>query len=117
MMFAVALAAFAAACSATRPPAVPTAASGEVAPENAPPLAADEPARKIAVLVEMLGDEEAWLRATAAENLGRMGPAAKAAVPALRKALGDEDRRVRAAAFDALTRIEPPPTQPAINAP
>ena len=44
----------------------------------------------------------------AAEALGAIGPAAKAAVPKLRElAAKDEESEVRAAAAEALKKIEP----------
>ena len=46
-------------------------------------------------------------RREAAEKMGRQGPAAKAAVPALVKLLDDADESVRDAAVDAIIRIEP----------
>ena len=42
------------------------------------------------------------------ELLGRMGPVAKEAVPALKTLLSNENPRVRAAAADALKKIESP---------
>ena len=46
-----------------------------------------------------------WFRGDAAQTLGRIGPAAREAVPALEKLLGDKERYVRAAAAEALKRI------------
>jgi len=42
----------------------------------------------------------------AAQALGEIGPAAKAAVPELKKLLGDERKAVRTAARQALEKIE-----------
>lgn len=49
--------------------------------------------------------QDARVRQTAAEILGKFGPLATAAVPALRQALGDDDADVRARAADALLSI------------
>src|SRR4051812_48425589 len=56
-------------------------------------------------LVKDLTDKDADVRADAAEELGKKGPAAKKAVPDLITALKDEDEDVRDAAADALGRI------------
>jgi HEAT repeat protein len=61
-----------------------------------------------ALLVELRHDDPR-VRRTAAETLGRFGPAARNAVPALRAALNDEDSDVRQAASDALLSILPTP--------
>src|SRR5207302_5679689 len=45
-------------------------------------------------------------RMLAAEALGDIGPRAKAAIPALRKALKDDDADVRLAAAGALARLD-----------
>lgn len=46
------------------------------------------------------------VRRGAAESLGKIGPDAKAAVPALRKALRDADEFVRSAAAEALAKVQ-----------
>jgi HEAT repeat protein len=52
-------------------------------------------------------DHEYWnIRREAAISLGKIGPGAKAAIPALKKALRDADQDVRDAAVEALTAIE-----------
>jgi HEAT repeat protein len=48
---------------------------------------------------------DARLRRTAAEALGKLGPAARSALPALRRALGDDDSEVRVNASDAILNI------------
>ncbi|MBM4071501.1 MAG: HEAT repeat domain-containing protein [Planctomycetes bacterium] len=48
---------------------------------------------------------DARVRQTAAEILGKFGPSATTAVPALRQALGDDDADVRSRAADALLSI------------
>jgi HEAT repeat protein len=58
--------------------------------------------------VKRLSDADPLVRAEAARELGRQGPKAVAAVPALEAALGDPDREVRRAAAWALERIRPP---------
>jgi len=55
----------------------------------------------------MLRDEDPGVRAEAAEALFRTGPAARDAVPALRRALTDQDESVRRSAADALKQIDP----------
>jgi len=54
-----------------------------------------------------VSDPDPAVRQTAADLLGRFGPAAVAAVPALRRALDDSDAEVRRAATDALLSIQP----------
>jgi HEAT repeat protein len=66
------------------------------------PTAADVPA-----LVRLLKDPSGPGKAAAATALGRIGPAAKDAVPRLADALTDGDAAVRAAAAEALGRIGP----------
>jgi HEAT repeat protein len=56
-------------------------------------------------LIGALSDSEPKFRAGAANALGVLGPAAKAAVPALKKALKDEDEKVRQSAAVALKAI------------
>jgi HEAT repeat protein len=50
-------------------------------------------------------DKQDRYRAMAASSLGRLGPEAKAAVPALTAALQDEDDMVREHAAEALGQI------------
>ncbi|MFI5402881.1 MAG: HEAT repeat domain-containing protein, partial [Planctomycetota bacterium] len=59
---------------------------------------------------QRLTDPDPVVRAEAAKELGREGPKAAAAVPALETALRDPDREVRRAAAWALERIRPPDT-------
>jgi HEAT repeat protein len=56
----------------------------------------------VATLGDLLVDPDGRLRAQAARSLGRMGPAARPAVPALRHALFDGDGAVRVASARAL---------------
>jgi HEAT repeat protein len=58
------------------------------------------------VVVEALKDNESGVRSSAAEALGRMGPAAEVAVPALIEALKDNESDVRNSAAEALKRIQ-----------
>ena len=60
-------------------------------------------------LVTALQDDDASVRRNAAVALGSIGPAAKEALPALTTALKDEDRRVREAARSALKKIKAGP--------
>jgi hypothetical protein len=64
------------------------------------------PAGVLGVIVA-LKDSDVDVRATAAQALGKIGPAAKKAVPDLLTALRDEDEDVRAAAAAALGKIGP----------
>ena len=59
----------------------------------------------IRALTSALSHNDARMRRSAAEILGRQGPAARPAVPALRRLLGDEDDEVRARANEALLSI------------
>lgn len=67
--------------------------------------------RTVPVLIEALDDPNAV--ADAAQMLGELGPAATAAVPALRQATSSADPELRDAAQEALRRITPePPKSP-----
>lgn len=55
------------------------------------------------------------VRQQAAEALGKIGPEAKAAVPALIEALKDGDRWIRAPAERALEKINTPETRKALK--
>jgi len=59
----------------------------------------------VAVLTGALKDPDAGVRWAAADSLGRIGPAAKSAVPALAAAL--EDKEIRSIVADALAGIGP----------
>jgi HEAT repeat protein len=62
----------------------------------------------VPVLIAELNNRKDFLAAiSAAVALGRIGPAAKAAVPALRRMLADENEARRNAARDALRSIDP----------
>ncbi|MFQ5796574.1 MAG: HEAT repeat domain-containing protein [Candidatus Bipolaricaulia bacterium] len=58
-------------------------------------------------LIEALMDDDVFVLIAAAEALGRMGPAARDAVPALVEALGDPQSLMRRHAAEALRRIGP----------
>lgn len=58
-----------------------------------------------ALAVAVAGDSNVRTRQYAAQYLGKMGPKARAAAPALRKAADDKDKRVRTAAQVALHEI------------
>ena len=58
-------------------------------------------------LIEGLGHDHTVIRAGAADALGQLGPAAKAAVPALIAATKDKARFVRESAAEALQEIDP----------
>jgi HEAT repeat protein len=59
----------------------------------------------VPALIKALEDEKWWVRAIAAECLGRVGPEAGAAVPALLKLFNDERLQVRCDAAEAVGRI------------
>jgi HEAT repeat protein len=61
---------------------------------------------QVPVLELALRDCSPRTRKAAASALGGLGPQARSAIGALRKAVADEDRSVRAAASDALENIE-----------
>lgn len=81
-----------------------------------PPEPAEATRKRVAELVEKLDDEDASVRAGAAEALVKLGPKAKGAVPALVKALGDKDERVLKPAGRALIEIGPPAIPALVNA-
>jgi len=56
--------------------------------------------------IKDLADKSADKRLKAAQELGNMGPAAKAALPALERATRDKDSRVSAAAKKAIASIK-----------
>jgi HEAT repeat protein len=58
-------------------------------------------------LAEALRDQDAFVRREAANSLGRFGPDAKQAVPALLAAAQDRQPKVRQAASQALKQIDP----------
>ena len=71
--------------------------------------AADEETRRNAVptlLAAFEGTKDAVYRESFAQALGKIGPDAKAALPALREGLQDKEERVRTAAAEALKKIE-----------
>ena len=78
--------------------------SGEAA-IYADALAGIGPAAVPALAAGLNGDMP-WLRTCVAYELASMGPDAKAALPALRKALKDEYEEVREAAGEAIRKIE-----------
>jgi len=57
-------------------------------------------------LIEWLKTGGVYTRVRSAELLGRMGSAAKEAVPALKPLLDNENPRIRAGVADALKKIE-----------
>ena len=66
----------------------------------------------IFALLKVLGDEDLWVRSSAASVLGKIGD--KAAVPALIKALRDENVGVRSYAASALGKIKDKTAVPAL---
>ncbi|MFI5403441.1 MAG: HEAT repeat domain-containing protein, partial [Planctomycetota bacterium] len=71
------------------------------------PAAADDDAAKIKLLIARLRSPDKRARATAAAELGDLGPRANGAINALAKALGDDDWWVRSRALEALKKIGP----------
>jgi HEAT repeat protein len=65
---------------------------------------APDPIRR---LIAKLSDEDRFERVEAARQLGRLGPEATAAVPALLRALGHQDKWLRVAAAQALGSLGP----------
>jgi hypothetical protein len=63
--------------------------------------------RVIDEAADALKDKDERVRQGAATSLGRMGEAARAAVPALIDILKDEDKDVRSQAAGALKKIDP----------
>jgi HEAT repeat protein len=61
----------------------------------------------LADLIEALSDKDALVRMRAARALGRMGPDAKEAIPALLEAVNHPEPPVRQAAAEALREIGP----------
>jgi HEAT repeat protein len=69
------------------------------------------PSEAVPLLAGALGSANALLRMRAAEHLGNLGPAAKAALPEIEKAAGDPNPHVCWAALFARSKIlgqEPP---------
>jgi HEAT repeat protein len=60
----------------------------------------------VPVLVELLNDQDAFIRRDAALSLGRLGTKAEPAAAALRVAARDRNDHVRRAATEALKKIE-----------
>jgi hypothetical protein len=63
-------------------------------------------ARAFASLISLTDDKTRAVRREAIECLGRFGPRARVAIPALERALGDDDRVARCLAAMALSGIE-----------
>jgi HEAT repeat protein len=61
----------------------------------------------VAALIEKLKDKDSYTRREALASLGRIGPAAKAAIPAVTNRLKDKNPFVRIYAASALKRIDP----------
>ncbi len=80
------------------------------------PVSAEVAAKVVPVLVAGLAAPLPLGRQSAAEALGNLGPRAKEAAGALRKALSDEDKEVRAAAEKALGAIQQPAAKVATEA-
>jgi HEAT repeat protein len=81
-------------------------------PEIAISILRDMGVAAVPALIEGLKHEDASVRKRVAWTLYGMGPAAKAAVPALRAAAEDADKDVRDAAAKALKKIEAPAEKP-----
>src|SRR5215470_4053499 len=81
------------------------ALSAVASAQSSPQMKAQEKAHSVHDLIQQLRSQDAGIRVSAAEALGRMGAAAKEAVPALIAALKDQDDSVRNSAADALGRM------------
>jgi len=79
----------------------------DLAAEIAKTLGSIGPAGAVAVpeLTALLGRKAMWPRYAGVVALGRMGPAAKSALPAVLKLTSDPDRDVAAAAREAARRL------------
>jgi HEAT repeat protein len=66
----------------------------------------------VPALAVALRDPDSLVRADAAQDLGQLGPVARAAAPGLRHTLKDEDPYVRIHAAVALARVEPASVPP-----
>lgn len=71
-------------------------ALGEIAPTDS---------RVVAAMSAAMRNTDRRVRTTAARVLGKAGPAARPALPALEKAARDENASVRQAAAEALEKI------------
>ena len=60
----------------------------------------------VAHLAEVVADDKSLVRAEAAEILGQLGPAAHAALPALRSLRNDKNPDFRQTSRDAIERIQ-----------
>jgi HEAT repeat protein len=58
-------------------------------------------------LIPILKDPDPVIRRLAIYALGQIGPAAKAAIPALKEGMGDTDRNILTATVNALRDIQP----------
>ena len=83
----------------------------EIVHKSNPVTGVPEPTRAgeafVQALTRAISDADFQVRRDAAHVLGKLGPKARAAEPALRKALKDEEAAVREAAAQALKRINP----------
>jgi HEAT repeat protein len=99
-------------------PVVPALLSTAQGPPNkaaaARSLLASFGPRIVPVLIKSLGDGEAARREAAADILGRIGPPARTAVPALFAALKDNSSSVALMAAMALAEIHPTRSRPAV---
>lgn len=80
----------------------------DMAAEIAKTLGSLGPAGAVAVpeLTALLGRKAMWPRYAAVEALGRLGPAAKSALPVVLKLTRDPDRDVAAAARESARRLQ-----------
>lgn len=75
-------------------------------PQGSPPQSAIQPALNIPDLIQRLRHKESTVRRSGAEVLGRLGPKAREAIPALLNAACDVDAGVRKAAAAALDQVD-----------
>ena len=59
-------------------------------------------------LISALGDEDPWVRASAARALPNIAPESSVVALTLRRALGDAEPMVQAAAAKSLKQLSPP---------
>jgi HEAT repeat protein len=107
---------------ATKPEAEPVLVRGggwkntATDPEGSPPQPEPQPALGIPDLIQLLRDKEPQVRMRTLELLARLGPKARAAIPALLVTACDVDATVRKAAAGLLNQVDPGwPTNPNVS--
>jgi len=86
-------------------PAAPDAAAGTKTQKSAAATVASRRSQQVADLVKRLEDNDPDVRSSAARGIGRLGPSAETAIPALVRLLRDPVADVRMAAVEALADV------------